>query len=106
MQSHPPAPRGAASAAGRGGAAPARATAPPAPLDCDFSFIYAVGELEAPGTAAARLPSEWAAKYGCGQRVREPDIIDERAGYDTATDQSRGPSWGRHARPGTAEVQT
>ena len=48
--------------------------------------------------------SPWAEKYGCGARVRRPDIVDTRAGYVTATDQSRGPSWGRFARPGTAEA--
>ena len=94
---------------GRGAApagAPARgpAAAPP-PLDCDFSFIYGTGELEAAGAVSARQPSTWAERYACGPRVREPDIVDTRAGYVTATDQTRGPSWGRFARPGKAEVQ-
>ncbi len=96
-------------APGRGAApagAPARgpAAAPP-PLDCDFSFIYGTGELEAAGAVSARQPSTWAERYACGPRVREPDIVDTRAGYVTATDQTRGPSWGRFARPGKAEVQ-
>lgn len=69
--------------------------------ECDFSFIFTAGELEIAG-----LPdySPWGEKYGCADRVRRQDIVDERAGYVTATDQSRGPSWGRFARPGTAEA--
>jgi pimeloyl-ACP methyl ester carboxylesterase len=68
---------------------------------CDFSFIFTAGQLE-----IERLPetSPWAEKYGCAPRERRPDIVDARAGYVTATDQSRGPSWGRFARPGTAEA--
>ena len=31
-------------------------------------------------------------------------MIDTSAGYVTATDQTRGPGWGRFARPGTANV--
>jgi hypothetical protein len=97
---------------GRGGtAAPAAsdgtaAGAPQAPAteqlpECDFSFIFAAGQLE---IAALPETSPWAQKYGCGARVRRPDIVDTRAGYVTATDQSRGPGWGRFARPGTAEA--
>jgi hypothetical protein len=90
---------GAAAAGGRGGAA--RGAASEQLPDCDFSFIYTAGQLEIAG-----LPdtSPWAQKYGCGARVRRPDVVDTRAGYVTATDQSRGPSWGRFARPGTAEA--
>lgn len=92
-------------AAAPGATAGRGAAPPPAPLDCDFSFIYGTGELEAAGAVSARQPSTWAEKYACGARVREPDIVDTRAGYVTATDQTRGPSWGRFARPGKAEVQ-
>jgi hypothetical protein len=86
------------------GTAPAGAAAPPPTAElpsCDFSFIYTAGQLE-----IASLPSTspWADKYGCAARTRRADIIDSRAGYVTATDQSRGPSWGRHARPGTSEA--
>lgn len=89
----------AGGAAARGGAG--RGAAAEQLPDCDFSFIYTAGQLEIAG-----LPdtSPWAQKYGCGARVRRPDIVDTRAGYVTATDQSRGPSWGRFARPGTSEV--
>jgi hypothetical protein len=92
---------------GRSGAAGAPAaaapTAPPAPAalpDCDFSFIYDAGQLEIESLPAT---SPWAQKYGCGARV-EHDVVDTQAGYVTATDQSRGPSWGRFARPGAAKV--
>jgi pimeloyl-ACP methyl ester carboxylesterase len=92
---------------GRVGAAPAAnassALVPTSALSCDFSHIYAVGELEA-SSATATDASEWAAKYGCGKRVRRPDVVDDKRGYVTATDQSRGPSWGTTARPGTAQV--
>jgi pimeloyl-ACP methyl ester carboxylesterase len=76
---------------------------PPAPLTCDFSHIFAIGELEA-SSASATDQSEWADKYSCGKRVRKDDVVDEVRGYVTATDQSRGPSWGTTARPGTAQV--
>ena len=82
------------------------AEAPAAPAteqlpSCDFSFIYDAGQLEIAGLPTT---SPWGGKYGCGARERRPDIVDTRAGYVTATDQSRGPSWGRFARPGTAEA--
>ena len=83
------------------GAATAPA-APPAELpSCDFSFIYTAGQLEIESLPAT---SPWAEKYGCAARERRADIVDPKPGYVTATDQSRGPSWGRHARPGTAEA--
>lgn len=95
---------------GRVGAPPPAATAnnaatfiPTSALQCDFSHIFAIGELEA-SSATAVDTSEWATKYGCGKRVRKEDVVDEKRGYVTATDQSRGPSWGTTARPGTAQV--
>lgn len=87
----------------RAPAAGAAPTPPPAPLTCDFSHIFAIGELEA-SSASATDQSEWASKYNCGKRVRKADVVDEKAGYVTATDQSRGPSWGTYARPGTSQV--
>lgn len=83
--------------------APDTTATPPAPLTCDFSHIFAIGELEA-SSASATDQSEWADKYSCGKRVRKEDVVDEVRGYVTATDQSRGPSWGTTARPGTAQV--
>jgi hypothetical protein len=68
---------------------------------CDFSFIYTAGQLEIESLPST---SPWAEKYGCSPRDRRADILDSKPGYLTATDQSRGPSWGRHARPGTAEA--
>jgi pimeloyl-ACP methyl ester carboxylesterase len=69
--------------------------------DCDFSFIYAIGELE-----IARLPetSPWADKYGAGPRVRMPDIVDTEKGQVWDNRADRGPSWGREPRPGTAQI--
>ena len=92
---------GRAPAAGAPAATPA---APPAAAElpsCDFSFIYTAGQLEIESLPAT---SPWAEKYACGARERRADIVDTRPGYVTATDQSRGPSWGRHARPGTSEA--
>lgn len=95
------APRPAAAPAS--GAAAVPPAAPPPPLTCDFSHIYDIGELEA-ASALATDASEWATKYSCGKRVRKADVVDTERGYVTATDQSRGPSWGTTARPGTAQV--
>ncbi|HVF18054.1 MAG TPA: alpha/beta hydrolase [Steroidobacteraceae bacterium] len=92
---------------GRVGAAPSAspnpALIPTSALTCDFSHIFAMGELEA-SSATATDTSEWASKYGCTKRVRKADVVDDKRGYVTATDQSRGPSWGTTARPGTAQV--
>jgi hypothetical protein len=70
-------------------------------LDCDISFIFSTGELE-----IVKLPetSPWAEKYHTGPRVRMPDIIDTEKGQVTGATPGRGPSWGREARPGTAQV--
>jgi hypothetical protein len=92
-------PRPAPAAAG----APNPPTTPLAPLTCDFSHIFDIGELEAVSATATDV-SEWATKYSCGKRVRKPDVVDDQRGYVTASDQSRGPSWGTTARPGTAQV--
>jgi len=76
---------------------PGRAIAP----DCDISFIFATGEHE-----MVELPttSPWAEKYGASARVRMPDVVDTEPGHVTGATPGRGPSWGREARPGTAEV--
>jgi hypothetical protein len=93
-----------------GGRVGTQSTTPPSamlpplpPLSCDFSHIYDIGEREA-ASATATDKSDWAEKYHCGARVRKADVIDERPGYVTASDQTRGPSWGTTARPGTAQV--
>jgi hypothetical protein len=36
--------------------------------------------------------------------VRIPDIVDTEKGQVTGETPGRGPSWGRAARPGTAEI--
>ena len=66
-----------------------------------LSSIYSTGELE-----IAKLPetSPWAEKYEAGPRVRMPDVVDTEKGQVTGASPDRGPSWGREARPGTAEV--
>jgi hypothetical protein len=70
-------------------------------LDCDISYIFSTGELE-----MVKLPetSPWAEKYGAGPRVRLPDVVDTEAGQVTGQTPGRGPSWGREARPGKAEI--
>ena len=69
--------------------------------DCDISFIFTSGELEIVG-----LPenSPIAERYGCSARERHADIVDSRKGYVTGASPDRPASWGRAARPGTAEV--
>ena len=75
---------------------------PPIP-DCDFSFIFAVGEHE-----IASLPksSPWAERYGAGPRVRLPDVVDTEPGqiWDTTREGRSTQAWGLRPRPGTAEV--
>jgi pimeloyl-ACP methyl ester carboxylesterase len=75
---------------------------PPAELECDFSFIFAVGEHE-----IQELPdtSPWADKYGADKRVQMPDVIDTEAGkiWDTTAGDSTK-SWGLKPRPGTAQI--
>jgi hypothetical protein len=80
-----------------GGARPGVAAEPA----CDISFVFTSGEHEIAGLPAT---SPWAAKYGCGARVRQPDVVDTTAGYVTGAAPGRGASWGRAAAPGTAEV--
>ncbi len=102
----PGAPAGTLNARPAGAAAPAAPAGPPpqtaALPSCDFSFIFAIGELEVRNGLADTSP--WADKYACKARSPAREVVDTRAGYVTASDQSRGPSWGRFARPGTARV--
>ena len=69
--------------------------------DCDISFIFTSGEHE-----IVQLPdtSPIADKYRCGVRKRRADVIDSTKGYVSASTPGRGASWGREARPGTAEI--
>jgi hypothetical protein len=77
-------------------------TRPPVP-ECDFSFIFAIGEHE-----IASLPktSPWAEKYGAGERIRLPDVVDTEPGkiWDTTREGRSTPAWGLRPRPGTAEL--
>jgi len=71
----------------------------------DFSFIYETGQREMDDKGIPET-SEWAAKYGCGARVRLPDVVDTQAGYvyDSTRQNPPNPAWGLLPRPGTAEV--
>ncbi len=77
-------------------------TRPPVP-ECDFSFIFAVGEHE-----IESLPetSPWAEKYGADPRVQLPDVVDTEAGqvYDRTCEGFMTKAWGRHPGPGTAKL--
>lgn len=75
----------------------------PAVPDCDFSFIFAVGEHE---IEALPEDSPWAEKYGAGERVRMDDVVDTQPGqiYDTTCEGFMTKEWGMKPRPGTAEV--
>jgi pimeloyl-ACP methyl ester carboxylesterase len=80
-----------------------RALGPPPPPTADISFIYATGEHE---IAALPDTSPWADKFGAGPRVRLPDVVDDQPGkvYDGRWEGNSTPSWGRLARPGTAQI--
>ena len=76
---------------------------PPPDIDCDISFIFAVGEHE-----IAKLPqtSPLAEKYGAGPRERRPDVVDTEPGkiHDTLRESYSTKAWGLKPRPGTAQV--
>lgn len=84
-------------------ARPRQPPAPPAFPDCDFSFIFAVGEHE-----IASLPetSPWAEKYDADAREQMPDVIDTEPGhiFDTLSDGHSTKEWGLRPGPGTAQV--
>jgi len=69
--------------------------------DCGISFIFTSGEHE-----IVELPdtSPIAGKYRCAARERRADIVDSTKGYVSAPRPGRGASWGKEARPGTAEI--
>jgi len=71
----------------------------------DFSFIYETGQREMDDKGIPET-SEWAAKYGCGARVRRPDVVDTEPGYvyDSTRQNPPNPAWGLLPRPGTADV--
>lgn len=104
-------PQGAGRPPQRGETPPAAPPAPsatspsaPAPAPaCDFSHIYSTGEHEITGLPAT---SEWAAKYGCGPRVKRRDVVDTKPGYvfDSSRQDPATKSWGRLPKGGKAEV--
>jgi hypothetical protein len=68
---------------------------------CDINFIFTSGDKEITGLPET---SPWAQQYACAARLREKDVVDATKGYVTGAAPGRGASWGREARPGTAEV--
>ena len=68
---------------------------------CAFSHIYETGEHEITDLQAT---SAWADRLGCGARVREADVADDRPGYVWDYQRQGYPVWGMKARPGKAEV--
>ena len=50
--------------------------------------------------------SAWAARYNCGPRRKQEEIIDTRAGYvyDSSRQNPPNPAWGLQPAPGKAEV--
>ena len=104
------APRAAAgpggAAAGPGGAAMEAARAAlREPPDADISFIYTTGEREVDDKGVPET-SEWAAKYSCGARRKEAEIVDTKAGYvfDSSRLNQLRPGWGLLPGPGKAKV--
>jgi pimeloyl-ACP methyl ester carboxylesterase len=73
--------------------------------DGDFSFIFSTGrrEMDDKGFPEA---SSWAAKYGCGAKLKRDDIVDTKAGYvyDSGRLNNMNPAWGLLPGPGKAEI--
>lgn len=71
----------------------------------DFSFIYETGRREMDEKGLPET-SEWAAKYGCGPRRKEEEIVDVKSGYvyDSTRQNPANPAWGLPPAPGKAEV--
>lgn len=70
--------------------------------DCDYSFLFAIGEYEQiPGDT-----SPLADKFGCDARVELPEVLDPKKGYVwDATRQDPGTDgWGRVPRSGRAKI--
>ncbi len=79
----------------------AAASGPPGGA-CDYSFIFTKGEYETiPGET-----SPLAAKFGCGPRKKEDDVVDPKAGYvwDSTRQDPGTDGWGRYPRSGRAQV--
>jgi hypothetical protein len=101
------APPRAAGAQGGGpaqGAPAARAAPRPSPTAgaipaCDYSFIYAIGELEMGG---GKIPptSPVADRYGCSTKGARQTVVDEKAGYVTGSSEDAR----KTLAPGSATV--
>jgi len=94
----PPKPDGSPPDPRPRGTGPLGADTPPA---CEFSHIFEVGQWE---IESLPTTSPWAEKYGCTARVREKDIVDEKAGYVWDYSRAGYKVWGMKAGPGKAEV--
>jgi hypothetical protein len=68
---------------------------------CNFNYIFESGDKE---IVALPDASPLADRLGCGPRVREPDIVDTQPGRISIGGADGRPSFGRNARPGSAEV--
>jgi hypothetical protein len=90
---------------GRAGALGAAFAALREPPSADFSFIFETGEHEL-GDQPIPDASPWAARYGCGARIRRADAVDTKPGYvyDSTRQDPGSDAWGRLPRPGTAEI--
>ncbi|HMD34862.1 MAG TPA: alpha/beta hydrolase [Vicinamibacterales bacterium] len=89
--------------AASGGRSP---SAPAASLPTnDFSFIFETGRREMDEKGLPET-SEWAAKYSCGLRRKQDDVVDTKAGYiyDRSRQNPPVPAWGLLPAPGTANV--
>jgi len=73
----------------------------------DFSFIFETGRREMDEKGIPET-SEWAAKYSCGLRRKQDDVVDTKAGYiyDRSRQNPPVPAWGLLPAPGTANVYT
>ena len=71
----------------------------------DFSFIFETGRREMDDKGIPET-SEWAAKYACGLRRKQDDVVDTKAGYiyDRSRQNPPNPPWGLLPAPGTANV--
>lgn len=83
------------------GAGTAAQSGPPGG-DCDYSFIFSVGEYEQIPEAASPL----ADKFGCQPRAQLDDVLDPKAGYvwDPTRQDPGTRGWGGYPKSGRSEV--
>ncbi|MEX1034256.1 MAG: hypothetical protein WDZ30_12905 [Cellvibrionaceae bacterium] len=70
--------------------------------DCDYSFIFAIGEYE-------QLPTEespLAEKYSCDARVTVPEVLDPKPGYvwDSTRQDPGSKGWGGYPKSGRSVI--